>query len=297
MTDAAQHGRHGGGFAGDAALLVCAVIWGSTFLVTKRVLDDASPMAFVGVRFVLASLVLLPWGLRAGGRALWAARWYGLSIGALLAAGFAVQTWALQFVGPSRSAFLTVFYVFFTPVVEWLAFRKLPRRSLVAGIVLAFVGILVMTGAGYGEPIGAGDVGTLLCAAVFAVQMVVLSAALKTHASSAILFVETSVCAVLCLAAVPFLDAPPRFAATSWSIGGVVYLAVFATGLVFALQNYGQARTSATHAGLLFASEPVWAALFSALILGERLAPREIAGACAVVAGLVVASLAPRRGR
>ena len=63
-------------------------------------------------------------------------------------------------------------------------------------------------------------------------------------------------------AAAPGLDAPLVIA--------LLATAVFATAVCFALYTWAQARTSATHAALIFALEPVFAALTAWIWSGER---------------------------
>jgi drug/metabolite transporter (DMT)-like permease len=168
--------------------------------------------------------------------------------------------------------------------------RRWPRPPLILAAFVAFLGVTVMTGAGWGEPLNVGDLATLACAFVFALQMVVLAEALRRAPSRQLLFVEIAACGVLLSAFAPFVDHPPRLATSAPALAAVLYLALAATALVLALQNFGQARTTPTRAGILFSSEPVWAAVFSALFYGERLSAREIFGAALVLAGLVAAT-------
>lgn len=281
--------------AGDVALLLCAIIWGTTFLLTKKAMVSASPAAFNGARFGVATIALLPVLLRVRWSEFRRALGFGALLGALLALGFWLQTWGLARVSPSRSAFVTTFYVFFTPLIEWFITRRLPQRPVIAGGFVALLGVGLMTGAGWGEPLNPGDLATLACAFVFSVQMVALAEALRRRSSPALLFLEIAVCGLVTAPAAFVLDHPPRLPMSATTVMVVLYLALIATVLVFGLQNFGQTRTSATRAGVLFSSEPVWAAVFSALFFGERLSAREIAGAGLVLAGLLIATLLQQR--
>lgn len=280
-------------FGGDAALLLCAMVWGTTFLVTKQAVAHATPIAFVAARFLLAAAVLAPFALKDGLKPLWRARYWGLGIGVLIAGGFGLQTWALTRIGPSRSAFLTSFYVFFTVLIEWVVLRRRPGWPVAIGAVLAVVGVGVMTGAGLGEPVAAGDAATLLCALVFAGQMVALSQALRRFGSKQILLLEIATCGLLSVPGAFLFDRPPHVAWNGTVLFAVAYLGVVATVLVLGLQNYGQARTTASRAGVMFSSEPVWTAIFSALVLGDRLSAREWSGASLVMVGLLIAMAVP----
>jgi drug/metabolite transporter (DMT)-like permease len=71
----------------------------------------------------------------------------------------------------------------------------------------------------------------------------------------------------------------------------ITICAVFATAVAFTVQMWGQQYTSASHAAILFALEPVFAVITSYLVLHERLSARALKGAALVVLGIVIAEL------
>ncbi|RMG43489.1 MAG: EamA family transporter, partial [Acidobacteria bacterium] len=139
-----------------------------------------------------------------------------------------------------------------------------------------------------------GDLMTLGAALLFAVQIAGLTAALGVVPARRLLFQQIAACAAFSIVAAACLERP-RFVPGPVSLGALAYLAAVATAFVFALQAYGQRRTSASRAAVLFATEPVWAAVFAAL-LGEPVRPRELAGGALVLAG-VLAGTRRRSGR
>lgn len=279
---------------GDAALVVCAVGWGATFPLVDAAMRSASPVAFNAARFLLAAAAL-GWILVAPGpRAVRHAAGWGVALGALLAAGFSLQAWAMPQVGPTRSAFLTAFYVIFTPLLDWLATGRRPPASTAAGALLAFAGAGVMSGLGLGGVPTLADLATLAAALLFAGQLVGLHAALPRHSSRALLFAQVLAAGLICAAAAPLLETV-RFEPSPGLAARLIFLALVATALFLGLQNYGQAHTTPTRAAILFASEPVWAALFGRLA-GEALSAHEVAGALVVLAGILVATVHPRSG-
>lgn len=295
--------------AGDWALLVCAVGWGSTFPLTKLALAHASPIAFNAVRFLFSGLLLLPLisrpgsipGDRAEGtdvrgslEALRRALPVGVLLAFLIALGFWLQTWGLTRISAPRSAFLTVFYTLFVAPLEWLVTRRRPGIPVLIGCVVALIGVGLMTGAGIGEPLALGDLATLMAALVFAGQMVALSHALVHHSSRQILFLEVFLCGIFSIPAAYFFDRPFRFTWNAEVLLALAYLGLVATILLLALQNFGQRRTTATRAGLLFATEPVWALLLAWAVSGEVLSGREWVGGGLVLGGVALAAVGPR---
>jgi drug/metabolite transporter (DMT)-like permease len=260
--------------------------WGATFPVIDASLAHASPLTLNAVRFAFAALLLLPRLLRPAAGSLSSALGPGLALGVVLAAAYALQTYAMPLVGPSRSAFLTAFYVIFTPLLDWIFNGERPSAGLALGALLAFGGAALMSGDA-SSAFGLGDLLTLGCALLFAGHITLLSWGLRRADGGRLLFLQIAACALVSALLAPLVEAP-RFVPVFSLVLGVLFLSVVATVLLIGFQTYGQSHTSASRAALLFASEPIWAALLSAL-LGERLAQGEILGAGLILAGILVA--------
>lgn len=285
----------GRGWRGDLALVACAAGWGLTFpLIGDAVRDDVSPLLFVGIRFSIAALVLFPLAWWKGriprGRALRD----GTLVGLFVFVGFATQTLGLQTLSAARSAFLTSFYVLFTPLLAVLLTRARPAGAVLLGLVLAFVGGVVITGAGdsLGGGLSVGDGLTLSCALAFAAQMVALSVMARRHGALSLALSQSVVTAVASLVLAPFAEElvlrPTGSAIFSLAFNGVV-----ASALLLGLQAWGQRTTSASRAAVLFASEPLWATFFAFLIWREPPGPRDLPGGALILAGILVAELWP----
>ena len=162
------------------ALVVAALLYGITFPLVKDALDDITPFAYLVGRFTVATLILAPvWcsspvapssaptTRRVVVRA-------GLVAGVLLFGGYAAQTVGLQYTTPSTSAFVTGLYVVITPVIESVLRRRLPPPAVVLGLVLATVGLALLTDVSL--DLGRGVWLTLLCAVLFACHIVFVGA-------------------------------------------------------------------------------------------------------------------------
>src|ERR687897_2176896 len=105
------------------ALIALTAVWGYTFVPMKYAVAIYPLFAFLAVRFLIASLVLaVPAARRLGGlgRRGWVS---GVSLGLLLAAGYALQTAGLERTTVSSAGFVTGLYVVFTPLLGLLLFR------------------------------------------------------------------------------------------------------------------------------------------------------------------------------
>jgi drug/metabolite transporter (DMT)-like permease len=279
-------------FAGEAALLLAALFYGVTFPLVHDALDDITPFAYLVGRFGLALLVVLPTAYRSA-RLVADRRMLvrvGVIAGAILFAGYATQTVGLQYTSPSTSAFITGLYVVFTPVVEALAFRRAPGRAVWFGILLAVVGLYLLTGADV--DFGRGEVLTLACAVLFACHIVYIGAYVRR--------IPPGVFTAMQLGTVALLSIPPTAAQ---GIGTLTLLAVFAvafTGIACSavalpLQLWGQMRIPASRAALILLAEPVFAGV-AGYLTGERLGAVRLAGAAIILVGIAVSEFgsAPR---
>src|SRR3974377_524351 len=121
----------------EALLLLITLIWGSTFVVVKGALSDASPLAFIALRFSVAGILL--YTLVARGRLERDALAPGLWLGVFLSAGYLCQTTGLLYTTASKSAFITGFSVILVPVI--LVFRGARLRPAAAvGVGLGLAG-------------------------------------------------------------------------------------------------------------------------------------------------------------
>lgn len=69
-------------------------------------------------------------------------------------------------------------------------------------------------------------------------------------------------------------------------------MGVVGTAFAQAGQAWGQKRTTPVHAGILYALEPVFAAIFAALLIAERLSAREWIGAGIIFGAVLLVEIA-----
>ena len=282
---------------GILALLVVALVWGTTVPAMKDLSAYFSPAWIIFLRFALAGILLLPF--------LWKARRADLVSGAILGVllffCFAVQVEGLTLTTSNRNAFICGLNVLVVPLLGVLA-GSLPERRIVAALALAVTGLALLcwdSGAW-----GRGDTLALLCAFGYGIYIKLLEIRTRqaTHLMSltAAQIVTVAVCAGVWLLAreVPrsAIDAQQDFA-NYWAYIGqglgqyavnIVYLGVVATAAIIALQSWGQARTSANEAAVIYAFEPAAAALFAFFWLHETMTARSLLGAVLLISGMIV---------
>jgi drug/metabolite transporter (DMT)-like permease len=258
---------------------------------TKDVVAEVPVMDFLGVRFLLAAVVvavLFPRSLRG---LTGATLRRGVVLGLLYGVAQVAQTVGLQHTAASVSGFVTGMYVVCTPLLAALLLRERLPAVTWAAVPLAAVGIAVLSLRGVA--LGFGEGITLVGAVLYALHIVALGAWSTPAEAVRISVVQLAVIAVLGLA----FGAPGGITLPS-STGvwlQVVYMAVFAAGLALAAQTWAQAHLPPTRAAIIMCTEPVFASLFGILIGGESLTGRLLVGGSIVLAAMLLAEAGPRR--
>jgi drug/metabolite transporter (DMT)-like permease len=267
-------------------LVAVTAVWGVTFVQVKDAVALYPLFAFLAFRFLIASATLaVPAAgrLRSLGRPGWTA---GALAGALLGAGYALQTAGLERTSVSSAGFVTGMYVVLTPLLALACFRiRVPRAGWV-GVALATAGLGLLSGVHAGG--AGGDLLVLGGAAVYALQIVLLERYAPRYDALAFTLVEMAVAfaGVAIVAVAAGEVAWPR----GWTVwGALLVTGIFASALAFLAQTWAQQRTSATRTALVFALEPVWAALFGVTIAGDRLGVWGWAGCAVIMGGIALA--------
>lgn len=267
-----------------AALLLMAMIWGSSFVVMKGTLDRLPAADMLTVRYAIAFgvLAMLAWKHLFMS---WTTAKQGLVMGALFATGQISQTFGLGMTHASVSGFLTGTYVIFTPLLASALFRTRIGRNVWLGVGFAIVGLGVLSivptdGGGF----GLGEALTLLGAVAFAGHIIATGRFATTDNAMSLTLMQTGFVVVACaLFALPGGITLPA-SAGDWT--AILYLAVIAGAATLFLQNWAQAHVESTKAAVVMCSEPVWAAAFAVGLGMEPLTWQMIVGGTAIIAAM-----------
>jgi drug/metabolite transporter (DMT)-like permease len=278
----------------ELALAGITIIWGTTFVVVKSALVEISPVLFLTLRFSVAAIALgaIYWrGLSRKGIG------PGVAAGCLLFVAYVFQTMGLELTTPSKSAFLTGLSIPMVPLASSLVYRSRPRLFEGAGVLIASLGMALMTLPAGSFGMSRGDLFSFLCAVVFALHIVVVS-----HYSPMIGFETIAVVQVMSAAVLGILSfrffGPVRFHATPEVAAAVLITGLAATALAFTAMAWAQQYTTATRAALIFALEPVVAWTTSYVLTGEAMTGRGKTGAGLILGGVLLVELrAARLGR
>jgi len=269
-------------------LLLATALWGTSFVAVKSALADATPFAFLTVRFGIAALLLAP-GTRFRPRPAGPELRGGALLGILVAVGFVAQTAGLVITTPSRSAFIVAVSSVLAPVIALALLGERPRWLTAAALALATLGIYFLTGPDAGG-LNRGDALTLICAACFGGQIVAVTELSRRYDARRLVFIQIAATAVVAALATAFLE-QPHIRWTLGFIGALGYTVLFASTICFLLQMRAQREMSSARAALIFCLEPLFAAVTSWLVLGERLSLLQWSGGALILVGMLLAEL------
>jgi drug/metabolite transporter (DMT)-like permease len=280
--------------AAGLLLLLTPVIWGATFPAAKVALRHVSPWTFVAWSRVLGlvaiAAVLLIWRPP---REAWTHGLVpaGALLGALMTAGYVLQTIGINHTTATNAGFITVLYVVLAPAGAALIGRHTPDRIDVLCLALALGGLALLSIRG--GSLRAGDLIVLASAAAFACHIVAVDVLVDRFPAGPLALAQMAASAILTAAiAVPAGTQAGEVASIWWIF---VLTGVLGSGIAFSVQVMAQVSLSPVRASILLGSEALVAALVSALWLDERLSARAWAGALAVLAAIAISELHPGR--
>jgi drug/metabolite transporter (DMT)-like permease len=273
----------------DVALLLVAVVWGTSYGVAKGALAFYPVLGFLAVRFILTFALLLPALLRAGQQPRRDAVRTGLPLGALMLGIFLCETFGVALTQASNAALLISLCVVLTPFAEWWLLGRRPARALFVFAGISLLGAALLSG-GMAGAFGWGD-GLMLAAAALRAITVCQTSKLTRHSTAPTLALTAvqagvigfgSLLLALCLpGGLPPLPSEGAF----WQAS--LYLVLGCTVFAFFAQNWALKHSSPSRVALLTSSEPVFGALFAVLWLDEGLsAAGWIGGGLIVLAAL-----------
>lgn len=282
-------------YRAELYLLLCTVLWGGTFVAIKLALAESPPLLLVGLRFGIAALVfgaVFHREILAANRTQLA---QGFLLGVFVFGGFGFQTLGLEYTTVARSAFLTQLLVVFTPFLQLALYRRRPATATLLGIGLVVAGMYLLTSPEGRLNLNYGDFLTLLCAISYSFYVIYVDRYGGAESAAVLSFFQTMFMALISLSLSLLLEQPyaGRLSPGFVLIGGLAYLAFLATNLVVYWQMRWQPETTPARAAVVFAMEPVFAAVFALFVFDDPLTQRSFIGAALIFSGMLVSELGP----
>ena len=257
-------------------LVFTTLAWGATFVMVKEGLNHAQPFTFGAYRFLIAT-ICTAFLVRSRIFELNKQEFLGAVIcGFFLFTGYTFQNfglWENEFyisTTPSKSAFITSISIIMVPLMLVLSgLQKVSTRIWVA-IILATIGLYLLLDPS-GSGISLGDGLTFGCATCFAIHIIIQDRYAKggIHVTR-FFFIQVAVVTLLSFICSYFFDTQPP----TWSpelINALLMTGIIATTIAILIMIWAQQILSPSQTALIFSLEPVFAAVFSWILIGELL--------------------------
>lgn len=256
-------------FTAQIGLLFVTIIWGLTFILVKAALNDAPPFSFAALRFGLATLITL---LIVNKNIITITKNEiigGILCGFLLFMGYAFQNFGLMNTTATKSAFITSVSVLIVPFILVAMDIQKVKLQIWLAVVLATFGLylLILPGGG----INIGDVITFGCAVSFALHIIAQDNYLKKEIRL-LPFICIQLAFVTLISFIHAQVFEPE--AIIWSTRltyAIIITGIFATLIALLIMVWAQKILNPSETALIFAMEPVAAALFAMVFAGEIL--------------------------
>ena len=287
------------------ALVAVTFVWGATFVVVQEAVERVPVYTFNAWRFLIAAALLAPFARRNAGELGRDGVLHACVLGVALWAGYAFQTFGLTSTTAPKAAFITGTVVVLTPLFQAALLRRAPAGQAVAGALLAFLGLALLTLEGSLRP-ASGDLLVFGCAIAFALHVVGLGAWSGQHPTAPLAVAQLAVAGALHMSAALVQGATSGVAllprgAYVWT--ALLFTAALASAAAFVIQTAAQRVLSPTRVAVIFTMEPVFAwltswigvpMLLAAGVVGleaARFGVREAVGAVLILAGMLWSEL------
>lgn len=291
-------------YFGEGALLFNTLIWGGTFALIKSAFEDISPSLFLALRFSIATLLLLPFifnVLRNVNKQTIVA---GSILGIFYFTGFAAQSVGLNLTTATKSGFITGTFVVFIPILQLIIEKRIPKWFNVLSVILVLLGLIMLSSRGenvfeffsqLGSDFNFGDFFTLICALLFAFQVVYVDVFTKKYDYLPMVFIQLLITGLggFLLAGIFSVTGIEliKFNFSNNIIFALLYTSVFASILATIIQLKFQKNVSPTKAGIIFSIEPIFAAIFAYFLLNEKISNFGLIGCVLIFAGLIISEV------
>ncbi|WP_145025849.1 DMT family transporter [Paenibacillus sp. Y412MC10] len=290
----------------DLSLLIVAMMWGCTFLIVQHAVRVLPPLAFNGIRFLGAAVLLAliitffyrsQWRDISGKMLL-----HSCLLGLFLFLGYAFQTVGLLYTTTSNTGFITGLSVVFVPFLALLLLKSPISRYTWISALLAAAGLYLLAFAGTALTLNKGDFLIFLCAVAFALHVAYTGVFAPRYSALPLAAMQMAVVGLLSLlSSLLFEDVGPLTQVADRLLKPEVIWALLVSigptsAFAFWIQTVCQKYTNPSRVAVIFAMEPVFAALTGVTFGGEVLGAAAGLGCICIFAGMILAELksAPR---
>lgn len=268
----------------DFLLFTAAFVWGSSYGFMKLGAETMPPISIAALRCLFAFFLLLPFFMNRIRKTDREILKYSAITGFLIAGVFIGVIYGVIDTSASTAGFLISTSVIMVPILHGLWIRKMPSLPIMAGTAIVTAGLFILNGV-TSITLDKGFVLCLLAAFLYALD-ILFTNTFVSKVDSLLLGIWQMGFAGLMAGAASLLLETPRLPSTLPEWSAILGLAVFSSAYGFTVQAVAQEYTTPERAGFIFSLEPVFAAIFAYLFLGENMGMGGLTGAALILLGV-----------
>ena len=281
-------------------LVICTLIWGTTFIAQDQGMDNIGPFTFNSVRFYVGFLAVAPFVFVFEKKKIKhqinnkTSEFIKLIIpvGIFLFLGCIFQQVSLLYTDVANSAFFTIFYVPMVPIIVYFLFSEKLHWSIWPSVFACVLGGYFLSDINNVE-VRFGDTLVLIGAVFWALHIIYIGKIIqKFDLPFFIALMQNLIVATLSLVLVLIFE-EVDFSKIKLETIEILYAGILSGGAAFALQIFGQKNISAAPAAIVMSLEGVVAAVSAWIILSQILDINNIIGCFLILSGVLLSQLAP----
>lgn len=283
----------------EALIILQSILYGFGDPISKVAYEVTPVFTLLSIRYTIAFLVL---ALLFGRRIVNALRttpvkvWLVPSI--CISLSYIIGNVALALTEATSVAFVRSLSVVLTPAIAFILYRIHYRWEHIAVQILAIAGLYLLCARGGLSGFGAGEALTLCDATLRAAALVFSMRSLDSIDPVSMTALQAGCSSLLAIISCFLFEGSPSIGAVTpiaWAI--ILYLAITCTLLGYLLQNLALTRISDRAVALLQSLGPVMTAIFSFILLGEKLSIAGIAGCIIILICVIISTLIPSEAK
>ena len=306
---------------GNLLLLLTAMIWGTAFVAQRVGMDSIEPITFNAARMWLAAVAIgsaafLTRRNRQKGQAPNNAEKQitadgaagavtglgdpaqdrrrntiigGICCGTFLTAASLFQQMGIVYTTAGKAGFITALYMLFVPILSFILFKKKNTWLVWTGVLIGVIGMYLLCITD-DFSLTYGDMLVCICALLFSCHILCCDHFVRLGNPLFISAIQFTTVAVISSVAAFIAEEPSWQKVISAAIP-ILYCGIVSGGIGYTLQMIAQKYTDPTIASLLMSLESVFAVIAGALLLGERMTARELAGCIIMFAAIVLVQI------
>ena len=272
----------------DMMLVLVTLCWGVSYFMMDLCLDEMDPLTLNAYRFLGAFAVAALIAFNKIKHVNKTTLKYAFFISLSLIFVYVGATYGVKYTSQSNAGFFCATSTVFTPILAFVIKKVIPDKKLALVIVLCTIGVALMSLNGEFH-IAVGDMLCLMCGFAYGFDLLITETAVAHEDVDAfqIGVYQLGFTGVWMLI-LSFIFETPCLPQSPSCWVSVIFLSIFCTGVAFVVQAIAQQYTTATHVGIIFALEPVFAGIVAFLFAGERLLPRAYFGAFLMLMSIII---------